>query len=86
MESQKEAEMIAAGKRETETREAQRRALLEQEKKNQQTLQAQMEGRKELEREARKEYLKEKDAADKEVQRLIEEERKKIEVEQEKKR
>ena len=55
-ESQQEAEMIAAGKRETQRREAQRLALLEKERNNQLSLQEQMEGRKELEKEARKEY------------------------------
>ena len=55
-ESQQEAEMIAAAKRETQRREAQRLALLEKERNNQLSLQEQMEGRKELEKEARKEY------------------------------
>ncbi len=55
-ESQQEAEMIAAAKRETQRREAQRLALLEKERNNQLFLQEQMEGRKELEKEARKEY------------------------------
>lgn len=81
-ESQKEAEMIAAAKRETQMREAQRQALLEKERVNQLSLQEQMEGRKELEKEARREYEKERDIADREVQRLIEEEKKKMEVEQ----
>jgi hypothetical protein len=81
-ESQQEAEMIAAAKRETQRREAQRLALLEKERNNQLSLQEQMEGRKELEKEARKEYEKERDIADREVQRLIEEERKKMEAEQ----
>ena len=55
-ESQQEAEMIAAAKRETQRRETQRLALLEKERNNQLSLQEQMEGRKELEKEARKEY------------------------------
>lgn len=49
-------------------------------------LKSQMENRKELEREARMEYEKEKAVVDRQVQKLIEEERRKIEVEQEKKR
>jgi hypothetical protein len=81
-ESQQEAELISAAKRETQRREAQRLALLEKERNNQLSLQEQMEGRKELEKEARKEYEKERDIADREVQRLIEEERKKMEAEQ----
>ena len=55
-ESQQEAEMIAAAKREIQRRETQRLALLEKERNNQLSLQEQMEGRKELEKEARKEY------------------------------
>ena len=42
--------------------------------------------RKQLEREARVEYLKEKDVVDKQMQKLIEDERKRIEAEEKKKK
>jgi hypothetical protein len=52
-EAEKEAEMIAAGKRAAAKKEAERLAVLEQERENMKAQLNQMESRKDLEREAR---------------------------------
>ena len=74
--------MIAAGKREAERKQAEKRALQEMERQNMMSLKYQMENRKELEQEARKQYLKEKAVVDRQVEQLREQEMSKIVAEQ----
>ena len=56
--------MIAAAQREAEKKERERRAIAEMEKNNLRVLQEQIDNRKDVEREARNEYLKEKAVVD----------------------
>lgn len=56
--------MIKAAQKQAERKEAERRAIAEQERKNLRILQEQIDNRKDLEREAREEYLKEKAVVD----------------------
>lgn len=74
--------MIAAGKREAQRKQAEKRALQEMERQNMMSLKYQMENRKELEQEARKQYLKEKAVVDRQVEQLREQEMSKILAEQ----
>lgn len=70
--AEQEALMLAEGQKQAARKEAERRALLEAEKDNRRVIESQIGSRKEIEREARTEYLKEKAIVDREMQQLRE--------------